>query len=64
MYSSSTAGHLRVAVKHRGPAPKRYTWEIFRDHEILPMEEAHDQFGSWEEASQLGKDALKRLSAI
>jgi hypothetical protein len=29
MNDSSTAGHLRVAVKHRGPAPIRYTWEIF-----------------------------------
>jgi hypothetical protein len=40
MYSSLTADHLRVAVKHRGPAPNRYTWEIIRDQEILPMEEA------------------------
>jgi hypothetical protein len=64
MYNLSTAGHLRVAVKHRGSAPNCYTWEIFCDHEILPMEEARDRFGSWEEASKLGKDALKRLSAI
>ena len=64
MYNSPTAGHLRVAVKHRGPAPNRYTWEIFRDHEILPMEEARARFDSWEEASQFGKNALKKLSAI
>jgi hypothetical protein len=63
MYRSSTAGQLRVAVKHRGPAPNRYTWEIFREHEILPVEEARDRFGSWEEASQLGKNALKKVSA-
>jgi hypothetical protein len=63
MYSSSTADHLRVAVKHRGSAPNRYTWVIFRDHEILPIKEARDRFGSWEEASQSGKNALKQVSA-
>ena len=63
MYNSSTTGHLRVAVKHRGPAPNRYTWEIFRGQEILPVEEARDRFGSWEEASQSGKNALKKVSA-
>ena len=62
MYRSSIADHLRVAVKHRGPAPNRYSWEIFHDHEVLPMEEARDRFGSWEEASQFGKNALKKLS--
>jgi hypothetical protein len=45
-------------------APNRYTWEIFRDHEILPMEEARARFDSWEKASQFGKNALKKLSAI
>jgi hypothetical protein len=64
MYSSSTEGHLRVAVKQRGSAPNRYTWAIFCDHEILPMEEARDRFDSWEEACQFGKIALKKLSAI
>jgi hypothetical protein len=62
MYRSSIADHLRVAVKHRGPAPNRYSWEIFYDYEVLPMEEARDRFGSWEEASQFGKNALKKLS--
>jgi hypothetical protein len=63
MYVSSNAGDLRMAVKHRGPAPARYTWEIFRDHEILPIEQSHDRFGSWAQASEFGKNALKRLSA-
>jgi hypothetical protein len=55
------ASHLRVEVRHRDPAPRRYSWEIFRDGEILPVEEARDRFGSWEEASQVGKKALKKL---
>jgi hypothetical protein len=63
MYSSSVAGHLRVEVKHRGPAPTRYTWEIFSDDKILSVEESRDRFGSWEEASQAGRKALKKLSA-
>jgi hypothetical protein len=62
MNRSSIAGHLRVEVKHRGVAPKRYTWEIFSEGKILPMEESADQFRSWEEASQAGKKALKKLS--
>jgi hypothetical protein len=64
MYRSSVAGHLRVEVKHRCLSPKRYTWEIFSKHKVLPVEEARDQFGSWEEASQVGKKALKALLAI
>jgi hypothetical protein len=64
MYRSSAAGHLRVEVKHRHPAPKRYTWEIFSKHRVLPVEESRDQFGSWEEASQVGKTALKKLLVI
>jgi hypothetical protein len=63
VYKSSDASRLRVEVKHRRPAPNRYTWEIFREHKILPVEESCDQFGSWEEASQAGKKALKKLSA-
>jgi len=62
MYRTSVAGHLRVEVKHRCPAPNRYTWEIFRDDKTLPVEESRDRFGSWEEASQVGKSALMRLS--
>jgi hypothetical protein len=59
VYRSSVAGHLRVEVKHRCPAPNRYTWAIVREHEVLPLEESCDRFGSWEEASQAGKEALK-----
>jgi hypothetical protein len=63
MYGSSVARYLRVEVKHRCPAPNRYTWEIFRDREALPVEESFNRFGSWEEASQAGKKVLKKLSA-
>jgi hypothetical protein len=62
MYKSSAAGKLRVEVKHRRLAPKRYTWEIFHEEKILPVQESRDRFGSWEEASQAGKDAIKKLS--
>jgi hypothetical protein len=58
----SVASHLRVEVKHRCEAPKRYTWEIFSEGKMLPVEESTDQFRSWEEASQAGKKALKKLS--
>jgi len=61
VYRSSVADHLRVEVKHRCPAPNRYTWEIVREHEVLPLEESCDRFGSWEEASQAGKKVLKKL---
>jgi hypothetical protein len=63
MYGSSVARHLRVEVKHRRSAPNPYTWEIFRDHEALPVEESYNRFGSWEEASQAGKKELRKLSA-
>ena len=55
---------LRAKVKHRCPAPNRYAWEIFREHDVLPVEEACDRFGSWEETSQTGKNALKKLSEL
>jgi len=64
MYRSSVAGRLRVEVKHRCPAPNRYTWEIFSENEVLPVEESCDRFGSWEEASQVGKKTLTKLLAI
>jgi hypothetical protein len=60
VYRSSVADHLRVEVKHRCLAPYRYTWEIIRGHEPLPLEESRDRFGSWEGASQAGKKALER----
>jgi hypothetical protein len=63
MYRSSVGDRLRVEVKHRRPAPNRYTWEIFREHDVLPVEESRDQFCSWEEASQVGRNALMKLSA-
>lgn len=63
MYESSVAGDLRVEVKHRNPAPNRYSWEIVSGARILPVEESTDRFRSWEEASQFGKKALQKLSA-
>jgi hypothetical protein len=62
-YGLSDAGHLRVEVKHRCPAPNEYTWAIFRNREALPFEESFNRFGSWEEASQAGKKVLKKLLA-
>ena len=62
-YGLSDAGHLRVEVKHRCPAPNQYTWEIFCDREALPVEESFNRFGSWEEASQARKKVLKKLLA-
>jgi hypothetical protein len=50
-----------VEVKHRRPLPKRYTWEIHRKGLCLSVEESRDQFGSWEEASQIGKKALNQF---
>jgi hypothetical protein len=64
MDRSPAADRLQVKVKHRCPAPNRYTWEIFREHDVLPVEESCDRFGSWEEASQTGKNALKKLSDL
>jgi hypothetical protein len=58
---SSVASHLRVEVKHRCAAPKRYTWEIFSEGKTLPVEESTDRFRSWEEASQAGKKALEEI---
>ena len=52
---SSVASHLRVELKHRCAAPKRYTWKIFSEGKTLLVEESTDQFRSWEEASQAGE---------
>jgi hypothetical protein len=52
---------LHVKVTHRFPAPKPYGWEL-RPASGLPAEESRVQFGSWEEASQAGKLALRRFS--
>jgi hypothetical protein len=61
MHASSFARHLRVEVKHRYPAPNRYSWEIFTDDRVLPVEESADRFRSWEDASQFGKKALQEF---
>ena len=50
-----------VEVKHRRPPPKRYTWEIHRKGVCLSVEERRGEFGSWEEASQVGNKALKQF---
>jgi hypothetical protein len=36
----------------------------FHERDVLPVEESCDRFGSWEEASQTGKNALKKLSEL
>ena len=41
MNRSSVASHLRVEVKHRCAAPKRYTWEIFSEGKTLRVEVKH-----------------------
>jgi hypothetical protein len=64
MYGSSVGGRLELKVKHRRTAPKRYTWEIYREQEVLPVEESYEQFSSWEEASLNGHKVLNKLSAI
>ena len=61
MSQLSVASHLRMEVKHRRAAPKRYTWEILSEGKMLPVEESTDQFRSWEEASQAGKKALEKI---
>ena len=50
-----------VEVKHRRPLPKRYTWEIHRKGVCLSVEKSRGEFGSWEEASQVGNKALKQF---
>ena len=64
MNNSSGGDRRRVEVKHRNPAPHRYTWEIYCEDKVLPVKESGDQFGSWEEASQAGKETLKKSSAV
>ncbi len=64
MYGSTIGDRFRVEVKHRCPAPDRYTWEIFCEHEVLPVDKSCERFGSWEEASRFGKKALEKLSAL
>ena len=58
-WPTSIDGELHVEVTHRFPAPKPYGWEL-RPAAGLPVEESRVQFGSWEEASQAGKLALRQ----
>jgi len=50
-----------VEVRHRRPQPKRYTWEIHRKGVCLSLKESCGEFGSWEEASQVGNKALRQF---
>ncbi len=61
MYGLPVARLLRVEVKHRDPAPNRYSWQIISGDRPLPVEESTDQFRSWEDASQFGKKALQKF---
>lgn len=63
MSKPSVADRLRVEVKHRRPAARRYTWELYSENRILPVDESIDQFRSWEEAYQSGKKAMSALLA-
>jgi hypothetical protein len=60
-WPTSTDTELHVEVTHRFPAPKPYGWELM-PAVGLPVEESRVQFGSWEEASEAGKLALKQFS--
>jgi hypothetical protein len=42
--------------------PDSHTWEISSEGKMLAVEGSADQFRSWEEASQAGKKALKKLA--
>jgi hypothetical protein len=53
---------LHVEVKHRGSAPKRYTWEI-RPVQGLSVKESSIQYESWAEASRAGNKALMAFLA-
>ena len=49
---------FHVEVKHHSPLPDRYTWQIHRVGQVLPITESKGEYGSWEEASQAGQKAL------
>ena len=61
MMHANLNADLWVEVRHRHPLPKRHTWEIRRKGVCLSVEESRGQFGSWEEASQVGNKALKQF---
>src|SRR6516165_4104599 len=46
---SSVGSHLRVEVKHRCAAPKRYTWEIFSEGKMLPRATELSATDAWAE---------------
>ena len=50
-----------VEVKHRRQLPKRYTCEIHQKGVCLSVEKSRGEFGSWEEASQVGNKALREF---
>jgi hypothetical protein len=58
MKTDQEGDRFRVEVRHRGRAPRRYTWELYGEHEAIPFEESRTDFASWEEASQAGKRTL------
>ena len=49
---------FHVEVKHHSPLPDRYTWQIHRAGQELPVSESKGEYSSWEEASQAGQKAL------
>jgi hypothetical protein len=49
---------FHVEVKRHSPLPNRYTWQIRRAAQELPISESKGEYGSWEEASQAGQKAL------
>jgi hypothetical protein len=51
-------GQFHVEVTHHCPPPDRYSWQIHRGGQELPMMESKGEYGSWEEASQAGRKAL------
>jgi hypothetical protein len=61
MIQANLNNEFWIEVRHRRPLPKRYTWEIHRKGVFLSVQESHGQFGSWEEASQVGNKALKHF---
>lgn len=61
MDEAFAAGDLRIEVRHHCLPPNRYTWEIHSVQRPTPLKTSHEQFGSWEEASQAGGNALQEL---
>jgi hypothetical protein len=49
---------FHVEVKHHCPLPNRYTWQIHRAGQEMPISESKGEYSSWEEASCAGRKAL------